>query len=264
VPRGWRRETPLTPLHRVHGSAKTVARLVGLATPLLLAGCAPQSVTEQGAAIGRLYNLFLVIAAVVWTTVTGVMVWSLVRYRRKAGDDRLPKQVHGNKYWELSWTLIPLAIIAVLIVATVRTQHTVLHQQADPDLTVEVTGFQWSWRFVYPESGAQVVGSPKRPPELVVPADRTVRVRLRSADVIHNFYIPRTLFKRYAIPGTTTEFDLTFTEPGRYDGNCAQFCGFGHPDMVFTLRVVTAEEFARWLTAAGARSTAGHAGATGA
>jgi cytochrome c oxidase subunit 2 len=88
-------------------------------------------------------------------------------------------------------------------------------------------------------------------------------VRLASADVIHNFYIPRTLFKRYAIPGTTTEFDLTFTEPGRYDGNCAQFCGFGHPDMVFTLRVVTAEEFTRWVTAARARSSAGQAGRTG-
>ena len=61
-------------MHRVHGNAKTIARLVGLATPLLLAGCAPQSVTEQGAAIGRLYNLFLAVAAVVWVTVTGVMV----------------------------------------------------------------------------------------------------------------------------------------------------------------------------------------------
>ena len=122
-------------MHRMHGSAKTVGTLVGLATPLLLAGCAPQSVTEQGAAIGRLYNLFLVIAAVVWATVTGVMVWSLVRYRRKDGDDQLPKQIHGNKYWEAAWTLIPLVIIAGLIVATVKTQNTVLHQQPDPDLT---------------------------------------------------------------------------------------------------------------------------------
>jgi cytochrome c oxidase subunit 2 len=201
--RGWRRESPLTPLRRVHGSAKTARALVGLATPLL-AGCAPQSVTEQGASIGRLYNLFLAVAAVVWVTVTGVMVWSLVRYRRKDGDDRLPKQIHGNKYWELSWTLIPLVIIAGLIVATVRTQSTVLHQQPDPDLTVEVTGFQWSWRFAYPESGTEVVGSSRRPPELVVPANRTVHVRLESADVIHNFYIPRTLFKRYAIPGRPT------------------------------------------------------------
>jgi cytochrome c oxidase subunit 2 len=224
---------------------------------------APQSVTEQGASIGRLYNLFLAVAAVVWVTVTGVMVWSLVRYRRKDGDDRLPKQIHGNKYWELSWTLIPLVIIAGLIVATVRTQSTVLHQQPDPDLTVEVTGFQWSWRFAYPESGTEVVGSSRRPPELVVPANRTVHVRLESADVIHNFYIPRTLFKRYAIPGTTNEFDLTFTELGRYDGNCAQFCGFSHPDMVFSLRVVTAEEFAGWVTAARARSSAGQAGRTG-
>jgi heme/copper-type cytochrome/quinol oxidase subunit 2 len=79
-------------------------------------------------------------------------------------------QIHGNKYWEFSWTLIPLVIIAGLIVVTVRTQSTVLHQQPDPDLTVEVTGFQWSWRFAYPESGAEVVGSSRRPPELVVPA----------------------------------------------------------------------------------------------
>jgi cytochrome c oxidase subunit 2 len=251
-------------MHPVHGSAKTIARLVGLATPLALAGCAPQSITEQGAAIGRLYNLFLAVAAVVWATVTSVMVWSLVRYRRKAGgDDPLPKQTHGNKYWEFSWTLIPLVIIAGLIIATVRTQNTVLHEQPDPDLTVEVTGFQWSWRFAYPESGVEVVGSSRRPPELVVPANRTVHVRLASADVIHNFYIPRTLFKRYAIPGTTNEFDLTFTEPGRYDGNCAQFCGFGHPDMVFTLRVVTAEEFTRWMAAARMRSAAGQAGRTG-
>jgi cytochrome c oxidase subunit II len=249
---------------RVHGHARTIVRLVGLATPLALAGCAPQSITEQGAAIGRLYNLFLAVAAVVWVTVTGVMVWSLVRYRRKAGgDDPLPKQTHGNKYWETAWTLIPLAIIAVLIVATVKTQNTVLHQQPDPDLTVEVTGFQWSWRFAYPESGVEVVGSSRRPPELVMPANRTVHVRLASADVIHNFYVPRTLFKRYAIPGTTNEFDLTFTEPGRYDGNCAQFCGFGHPDMVFTLRVVTAEEFARWMAVARMRSAAGQAGRTG-
>ena len=103
----------------------------------------------------------------------------------------------------------------------------------------------------------------RRPPELVVPANRTVHVRLASADVIHNFYIPRTLFKGYAIPGTTNEFDLTFTTTGRYDGNCAQFCGFGHPDMVFSLRVVTAEELAGWVTAARARSTPDRAGTTG-
>ena len=96
-----------------------------------------------------------------------------------------------------------------------------------------------------------------------MPANRTVHVRLASADVIHNFDIPRTLFKRYAIPGTTNEFDLTFTAAGRYDGNCAQFCGFGHPDMVFSVRVVTAEEFAGWVTAARARSTAERAGTTG-
>jgi cytochrome c oxidase subunit II len=238
--------TPRSP-HHAHRHAVTAG--IWLVTPLLLAGCAPQSITEQGAAIGRLYNLFLAVAAVVWTTVTGVMLWSLVRHRRKDGDDRLPKQVHGNLYWELSWTLIPVLIIAGLIVATVRTQGIVQQERPNPDLTVDVTGYMWSWRFEYPQSGAQVIGLARRPPELVVPVDQTVHVRLRSVDVIHNFYIPRTLFKRYAIPGTTNEFDLSFTQPGRYDGNCAQFCGVGHPDMGFTVRVVTAEEFTRWLTA---------------
>ena len=73
----------------------------------------------------------------------------------------------------------------------------------------------------------------RRPPELVVPANRTVHVRLASADVIHNFYIPRTLFKGYAIPGTTNEFDLTFTELGRYDGNAPSSAALAIPTWCF-------------------------------
>ena len=89
--------------------------LAGLA--LLAAGCAPQSVTEQGQAIHNLYNLFLYIAAVVFVVVSGLVVWSVIRYRRRG--DELPKQTHGNNRLELTWTLIPTVIVLVLFVFTI-------------------------------------------------------------------------------------------------------------------------------------------------
>jgi cytochrome c oxidase subunit II len=113
-----------------------------------------------------------------------------------------------------------------------------------------VLAFQWSWRFDYQGQGVQVVGSPGNVPELVVPVGQPVRIRLRSADVVHSFYVPRTLFKRQAIPGRTTEFDLTFEKVGTYQGHCVQFCGLAHADMLFRVKVVSPGEFQSWLAQA--------------
>ncbi|HSK35696.1 MAG TPA: cytochrome c oxidase subunit II transmembrane domain-containing protein, partial [Actinomycetota bacterium] len=95
------------------------ARWFALAALVLLAaGCAPQSVTEEGQAVYGLYNLFLYIAAVVFVVVSGLVIWSVVRYRRR--DDELPKQTHGNNRLELAWTLIPTVIVLVLFVFTMQ------------------------------------------------------------------------------------------------------------------------------------------------
>jgi heme/copper-type cytochrome/quinol oxidase subunit 2 len=178
------------------------ARWLAVAVAALLAtGCVPQSVTEQGRAVYNLYNLFLYIAAVVFVVVSGLVIWSVVRYRRR-GDD-LPKQTHGNNRLELTWTLIPT---------------------------------------------------------LVVPVGQTIRVKLVSADVVHSFYVPQTLFKRQAIPGTDNEFDLTFEKVGLYHGQCTQFCGLQHPDMVFRVRVVDEGAYQSWLAAATRRGSAGQPG----
>jgi cytochrome c oxidase subunit II len=228
------------------------------AVALLATGCAPDSVTEQGRAVHDLYLLFLYIAAVVYVLVAALVIWSVVRYRRR--DDALPKQTHGNNRLELTWTLIPTVIVLVLFGFTLRAQDQVLDQSGQAGVNVTVTAFQWSWRFSYEGTGAEVVGSPEHIPELVVPVGQRVRVKLVSADVVHSFYVPQTLFKRQAIPGVTNEFDLTFDKTGLFHGQCTQFCGLQHTDMVFRVRVVSQGEYQSWLAAAARRGSAGQPG----
>jgi cytochrome c oxidase subunit II len=235
------------------------ARWLAVAAAALLAtGCAPQGVTEQGRAIHNLYNLFLYIAAVVYVIVAALVIWSVVRYRRRG--DELPEQTHGNNRLELAWTVIPLVIVLFLFVATLQAQNKVLDQSGQPAVNVTVTGFQWSWRFTYEGTGAEVIGTPERVPELVLPVGQRVRVKLQSADVVHSFYVPQTLFKRQAIPGVTSEFDLTFEKAGLYHGQCTQFCGLQHPDMLFRVRAVSQGEYQSWLADTTRRGSAGQPG----
>jgi cytochrome c oxidase subunit II len=233
-------------------------RLALAGLPLAVAGCVPNAVTEQGRAVQNAYNLFLYIGAVVFAVVSGLVIWSVVRYRRRG--DELPEQTHGNNTLELVWTLIPTLIVLGLFWVTLQTQDKVLAPAGRSALSVDVTAFQWSWRFRYEESGAEVVGGTGTVPELVVPVGQPVRIKLRTADVVHSFYVPQTLFKRQAIPGITNEFDLTFEKVGIYHGQCAQFCGLAHPDMVFRVRVVNQGEFQSWMANATRSGSPGRPG----
>jgi cytochrome c oxidase subunit 2 len=241
-------QRPAPPLPTRPARRPVFLRLAPSALALLLAGCAPAAVTSEGRAIHGLYDFFMYAAAGVFTIVSGLLVWSIIRYRRK--NDELPKQIHGNNRLETTWTILPAILVIILIVATLRAQGRVLHGDGgDPGLTVDVTAFQWSWTFTYEglPANTQVVGQPGQRPELVVPVSETVRVKLTSADVVHSFYVPRTLFKRQAIPGRTTTFDLTFNRTGVYPGQCYQFCGLDHGRMLFAVKVVSSDEFRRFV-----------------
>jgi cytochrome c oxidase subunit 2 len=225
---------------------KKAARQLALAAlPLLIAGCAPEGVTTEGRAAHDVYNIFLIAAACVFGVVALWLLWSIVAFRRR--NDELPAQTHGNNKLELIWTAIPLALVIFLFVVTIRGQHIIL---SDPPsrVIVDVTAFQWSWQFDYEGSDVQVVGEPNHVPEMVVPVGVPIHIKLRSADVVHSFYVPRALFKRQAIPGTTNEFDMNFQRVGLYHGQCAQFCGVAHSDMLFRIKVVSQDQFERFLT----------------
>jgi cytochrome c oxidase subunit 2 len=119
-------------------------------------------------------------------------------------------------------------------------------------LTVEVTAYQWGWRFAYRDSDVRVASRRGVVPELVVPAGEPVRFTLTSADIVHSFHLPDPLFDRAAIPGETVAFELRFDRAGSYAGRCGVYCGLQHTDMPFTVRVLAPDAFSRWLRAASA------------
>jgi cytochrome c oxidase subunit 2 len=145
------------------------------------------------------------------------------------------------------YTAIPILIVLVLFIVNVITEHDVTALTDDPDVVVDVVGFQWQWQFDYVDEDVTVTGVPGRRPELVLPLDRTVRFRLSSPDVIHSFWVPEFFEKRDVIPGVDNEIELTPNREGRYTGRCAEFCGLDHWRMTFTVRVVPEAEFESWL-----------------
>lgn len=237
--------------HPPPGTARV--RRVAPALLLLLAGCAaarpPAPATEQAREIGQLWDVFLVAGVVVWIVVSALILWPVIRYRRR-GDD-LPPQVRENIPLEVAYTAIPVAIVVALFVLTFRVERSVERPADAPAATVRILAFNWSWRFEYVGEGVAFTGTPARPPELVVPVGEPVRIELQAHDVVHSFYVPAFLFKRDATPGLTTTFDLRVEEEGVFAGKCAEFCGLDHARMTFTVRAVSPEEFRAWLEANG-------------
>ncbi|HYI60169.1 MAG TPA: cytochrome c oxidase subunit II [Acidimicrobiales bacterium] len=218
---------------------------------LVLGGCsiAPEPVTEQGGVIDRLLTPVTVAAAVVAGLVWALVAWSIVRYRRR--NDTLPPQVAEHVPIEIAYTVIPIVIVAVLFAFGTGALTRVEEKVADPDVVVEIQGFQWSWQFTYPGEGVVVAGdgTGTTGPELVLPVDRTTRLELVSADVAHSFWVPDFLSKRDLVPGVDNEVDVTPTEEGTFVGRCAEYCGLDHWRMNFTVRIVSAREFAAWAEA---------------
>ena len=236
---------------RLHRPSRRSSRPLGR---LALAGfgavvfvaCTPDPVTERGGRVEGLYQLFSVIAVVVFAVVVGLIGWAILRYRSK--DDELPDQFRGNVKLELVWFAIPQVIVIVLFAVSMMTQSEVADEFEDPDVTIESVAFRWGWRFTYADEDVAIVGTAEDPPEIVVPVDQDLAFELKARDVIHNFYVPRFLIKRDMIPGRTNRLDFSVDEPGTYDGLCAEFCGLLHYDMTFTIRAVPADEFEPWLS----------------
>jgi cytochrome c oxidase subunit II len=223
---------------------------------MVLAGCTtsdfgvPEPVTEQGDSVRDLWSGFFLGAVAVTLLVWVLLAYVLVRYRRRAGDeDHIPEQRPYNIPVEIAYTAIPIVVVAGLFFFSWRTERDVVAVDAEPAVRVEVVGFQWGWRFHYPDEGFTVDAEPGIPPEMVLPVGVPSNLRLDAADVIHSFWVPEFLSKRDLIPNVHNEITVTPTKTGSYTGRCAEFCGLDHWRMYFSVRLVPMEEYQEWVAA---------------
>lgn len=206
-------------------------------------------------------------AGVVGVLVWGLIIWSIVRYRRRS-DDEVPLQVRYNLPIEALYTIAPFVAIFVLFYHTVVAQQAVLPDEEAVDHEVLVVGQQWSWTFNHlGEDGLDAEGSDGNDvftvgtvadrPTLVLPVDETVRFRFRSPDVIHSFWIPAYYFKMDVIPGRENTWITTPTETGTFEGRCAELCGLSHSRMLFDVEVVEPAEYDEYLAELEAQGNTG-------
>ncbi len=261
---------------RANAPAKRVATaaVLGLAV-LLLGACSaedtqqlknfamPTPATESAWATFDLWRWSWVALMVVGVLVWGLIGFAVVRYRRRSPDE-IPVQTRYNLPLEIFYTIAPILMVIVLFSHTVETQNTVLNMDPDPDLTVEVTGQQWSWTFNHglgatnaspnPEKGqyrydeyAYTAGTTGQIPTLVLPVDRTVQFNLYSPDVIHSFSVDAFLMKMDVIPGRVNKFQVKPTVIGDYNGRCFELCGTYHSRMLFNAKVVSQADYDEYV-----------------
>ncbi len=195
--------------------------------------------------IDNLWWLVFWIATAIFVVVEAALLFAVVRFRKREGDDRPVRQVHGNTRLEIVWTIVPAVLLAALAVPTVATLFDLRDEPAPAEnaLQIEVIGHQWWWEFRYPEYGFSTAN------EMHIPAGRPVYLTMTSEDVIHSFWVPRLGGKRDVVPGRETNLTLEADEPGLYLGQCAEFCGLAHADMRQRVFAETEAEFEAWARA---------------
>jgi cytochrome c oxidase subunit 2 len=249
-----------------------VVILIALVAAVFLTGWGstlypPDAATSQGREISGLYDIVFAFAVAIFVVVEGLIVWSVLRYRRKPGDDGLPAQTHGNNLVEVIWTLVPTAIVLFLFAISWQTLNSVDAVSAQPDIRVHAIAGQFQWQFEYLDGSGEKVAtqlSPSYNPDtgeggMAVPVGRSVQVTLDSPDVIHAFYVPKFLFKRDVVPGQTNTFEFTVDadEAGQvFRGQCAELCGTGHRSMLFNVIALAPADYDAWLSALVAKGNA--------
>jgi cytochrome c oxidase subunit 2 len=213
-------------------------------------------VSPPAKSISHLFLLVVAITGFIFVVVEGVLIYSLIRFRRKPGDDKNePPQVYGSMPIEIAWTAGPALIVFLLILVLLRTVLEIRVDQSRPPpgsqpLYVTVVGHQWWWEYRYETYDGKELGFVTAN-ELHMPASddetpRPVYLTLLSADVVHSYWIPRLAGKIDLIPGRTNHLWFQTNKTGLYLGQCADFCGTQHAHMLLRAVVETPEEFAKW------------------
>lgn len=229
-----------------------VPALVGAG--LFLSSCAdeaPQDTWQpEGDNARDIHNLqwpVFTIAGVVALLVFAAVVWCVFRYRDRGQP--IPKQTHGRPALEIGLTILPALILIGVAIPTVGTLMA-LSETDDTECVVNVTGQQWWWEIDYPTGtcGAIEISEPIiTSGQLVIPEDTNVLMRGTSRDVIHSFWVPRINGKRDVVPGRIQTLRLEADDPGIYAGQCAEFCGLSHANMLMEIVALSEDDFQAWV-----------------
>ncbi len=237
----------------------------------------PRGVTSISREAWRLHMLAFWVCVGIAVVVFGALAWSVARHRKSRGA--VAAQFHDNTKLEILWTIVPVVLLVVLAVPGTRAL-VAMHDSADPDLTIKITGQQWRWRYEYLDQGVDFLstmdqqsvdasgkGAALAPQAvdnyllavdhpLVLPVGRKIRFLTTATDVIHSWWVPALGFKKDAIPGFINEAWARIDEPGTYRGQCAELCGVGHAYMPIVVVAMAEPDFNAWLADARAKQTA--------
>ncbi len=227
------------------GTLLVFVLLLALAGAQVYAQSTPQqSALQPAGPVARmqldLFMLTVYIAIGIFTLVVGLLLIAIVRFRSRPGRPE-PKQVTGNNTLEVVWTIVPVILVAIIAVPTVRGLFFVDTPPEGESITVNVTAHQWWWEFEYPDYGIVTAN------EMRIPTGKVVKLNLTSSDVIHSFWVPNLAGKMDTNPGRWNSMWLQADTPGVYYGQCAEFCGVAHANMRFRVIAETPEEFDAWV-----------------
>jgi cytochrome c oxidase subunit 2 len=195
--------------------------------------------SPEARAIADLFTQTLVVCAVIGVVVTGLVVYCIVRFRAVPGASE-PSQVEGHTRLEIAWTALPFAIVVGLFALTARAMQASDPPRGDTDAAdLTITAHQWWWEARY--KGGAVAAN-----EIHVPAGRQLLVRIESADVIHDFWVPQLARKIDAVPGHPVHVWMQADAPGTYSGACAEYCGAEHAWMRIVVVAEPETEFLAW------------------
>jgi cytochrome c oxidase subunit 2 len=199
---------------------------------------APERASSLAGEVDALFLFILGItgffAAAIWVA----LLWFAIRYRRRSAADR-PEAIHGSLALELTWTVVPLVLMAAMFVWGAKV---FFHMNRPPDdaMTVTVVGKRWMWKVQHPAGQREIN-------ELHVPVGRAVRLVITSEDTIHSFFVPAFRIKKDAVPGRYNTAWFRATKPGTYHLFCAEYCGTEHARMTGRVVVLPAGEYQTWL-----------------
>ena len=223
----------------------------------------PRGVTDLSQEIFDLHMIIFWICVAIGVVVFGVMLWSVIYHRKSRGAKA--HNFHENLLVEITWTFIPFVILIAMAIPATATLIK-MYDSEQADLDIQITGYQWKWRYQYIEEDIDFFSSLSTPRvqinntadkgpyyllevdnPLVIPVGKKVRFLLTSNDVIHSWWVPDLAVKKDAIPGFINEAWVRVEKPGIYRGQCAELCGKDHGFMPVVVEVKSAADYESWL-----------------